>query len=156
TGTEILFLVDDEGRVPTRLKGPDGTLASSVTAVSPDGARVAVIWMGAKNWVFTLYELDSGKPVATSAQDIGFTWALVVSPDGTRIATGGEDGLTRLWDASTGTMTAQCRGHTRKVLSVAFRPDGRRVVTASADGTIRQWDPTTGREIESPYERHTG
>jgi WD40 repeat protein len=114
------------------------------------------MWEGPKDWVFTLYDPDSGKPPITSAQDIGFTWALVFNPDGTRIATGGEDGLTRLWDTSTGMLTAQCRGHTRKVLSVAFRPDGRRLVTASADGTVRQWEPTTGREIESPYERHTG
>ena len=44
----------------------------------------------------------------------------------------------------------------RKVIGVAFRPDGRRIVTTSADGTARQWDPATGREVESPYERHTG
>src|SRR5262249_49458939 len=55
-----------------------------------------------------------------------------------------------------GKMIAQCRGHIRKVLGVAFRPDGRRLVTASADGTVRQWDSTTGRELESPYERHSG
>ena len=88
--------------------------------------------------------------------DIDFTWALAFSPDGTRVATGGEDGLTRLWDTATGAMTAECRGHTRKVLSVAFRPDGRRLVTASADGAVRQWDPASGREVESPYELHTG
>jgi eukaryotic-like serine/threonine-protein kinase len=29
-------------------------------------------------------------------------------------------------------------------------------VTTSADGTVRQWDPATGREVEWPYERHTG
>ena len=53
-------------------------------------------------------------------------------------------------------MTAHGRGHFRKVLSVAFRPDGRRIVTASADGTVRQWDCATGREIQAPYDRHTG
>ena len=53
-------------------------------------------------------------------------------------------------------MTALCRGHTRKVMSIAFRPDGLRLATASADGTVRQWDSTTGREVEPPYDRHTG
>jgi WD40 repeat protein len=153
--TDNLDLLDDEGRVQTRLKGPEGTQAS-LTAVSPDGAQVAVIWMRPKEGVFTLYDPHSGKPAATPAQDIGYTWALVFNPDGTRIATGGEDGLARLWDTSNGTLTAQCQGHTRKVLSVAFRPDGRRLVTASADGTVRQWNSTSGQEVESPYERHTG
>ncbi len=92
----------------------------------------------------------------TAAQTIGYSWALVFSPDGTHIATAGEDGVTRLWDTSTGAMTAECRGHVRKVLSVAFRPDGRRLVTSSADGTVRQWDSATGQEIQSPYDRHTG
>ena len=63
---------------------------------------MAVIWIGAKDGVFTVYEADSGKQRATSAQDIGFIWALVFSPDGRRIATAGEDGVTRLWDTSTG------------------------------------------------------
>src|SRR5262249_29163410 len=52
--TDIVFLLDDEGRVLTRLRGPEGTPASSITAVSPDGARVAVLWMGGKDWVFKL------------------------------------------------------------------------------------------------------
>jgi eukaryotic-like serine/threonine-protein kinase len=154
--TNLLKLLDDEGRVQTVLKGPEG-MEAVLTAISPDRARLGVIWMGTKeDWALTLYDLDSGKLAAKSAQDIGYTWALVFSPDGTRIATAGEDGATRLWDTSTGALIAQCRGHTRKVVSVAFHPDGRRLVTASSDGTVRQWDSTTGREIQSPYDRHSG
>ena len=89
----VVLLVDDEGHVQTRLKGPPPMHAGPVD-LSPDGSRLAVLWMGAKNWVFRLYDPDSGKPVATSAHDFGFCWAAVFSPDGTRIATAGEDGLT--------------------------------------------------------------
>jgi WD40 repeat protein len=148
-------LLDDQGRVQTALKGPEG-MPALLTAVSPDGARLAVIWMGPKDWKLTFLDPDSGEQTATPAQTIGYTWALAFSPDGTRIATAGEDGATRLWDTSTGALIAQCRGHFRKVLSVAFHPDGRRLVTASADGTVRQWDSTTGQEIQLPYDRHTG
>src|SRR4029077_6195264 len=81
---------------------------------------------------------------------------LVFSPDGARIVTAGEDGRTRLWDATTGAMIAEWRAPPTKVLSVAFRPDGRRLVTTSADATVRQWDSSTGREVESPYDRHIG
>ena len=142
TTTNTVFLLDDEGHVQTRLQGPVGRQAS-LTAISPDGARVAVTWMGSNEWVFTLNEANSGKQTATSAETFGMIQELVFSPDGTRIAGAGEDGMTRLWDTVSGIETARCRGHERKVLSVAFRPDGRRIVTASADGTVRQWDSRT-------------
>ena len=38
---------------------------------------------------------------------------LAFNPDGTRIATARRGWVTRLWDTSTGRMTAQCRGHTQ-------------------------------------------
>ncbi len=155
TTTNTVFLLDDEGRVRTRLQGPVGRQAS-LTTISPDGARVAVTWMRSNDSVFTLNEADSGKQTATSAGTFGLIWKLVFSPDGTRIAGAGEDGMTRLWDTATGKETARCRGHERKVLSVAFRADGRRIVTASADGTVRQWDSTTGLEVVPPYDRHVG
>src|SRR5262249_43019039 len=47
-------------------------------------------------------------------------------------------------------------GHRRKVLWVAIHPDGKRLLTSSADGSVRQWDLATGREVEAPFERHTG
>ena len=151
----MLNVLDEEGRVQTQLRGPAG-MDADLVAVAEDGSRLAVVWMRQNQWVFTVYDAESGKPVANSAQDIGSSWALVFSPDGTRLATGGEDGVTRLWDTSTGTMTAQCQAHTRKVFSVAFRPDGLRLATSSADGTVRQWNFATGREVEAPYDRHTG
>ena len=83
---------------------------------------------------------------------LGFTF----SPDGTRLASAGEDRTARLWDAATGALLATCRGHASKVLGVAFSPDGARLVTTSADGTVRQWDAATGREVEPPYDRHSG
>jgi WD40 repeat protein len=58
-------------------------------------------------------------------------------------------------DALTGKVLTRCRGHTSKILSIAFRPDGARLLSAAHDGTVRQWDAATGREVEPPYERHT-
>ena len=155
TGATIVNLLDDQGRVQTRLKGPSEAILN-LAAVSPDGTRLAVCWSSVKEWVLGVYDPDSGRQTAAGDRTIGFAWDLVFSPDGTRIATAGEDGRTSVWETSTGTMIVQWQSHSTKILSVAFRLDGRRLLTTSADGTVRQWDCSTGREVESPYDRHVG
>ncbi len=151
----IAWLVDEDGRPKTRLEGPVGSVATQMCA-SPDGSRVAVSWLGPKQDALIMYDSGSGKPGATIGPFVEQIWHFVFSPDGTRIAAAGEDGVTRLRDTSTGRITALCRGHMSKILRVAFRADGERLVTTSADGTVRQWDSATGREVEPPYVRHAG
>jgi hypothetical protein len=58
---------------------------------------------------------------------------------GGRVATAGDDGTARLWDAESGKPLAVLQGHTGPVLSVAFSPDGGRLATASDDKTARLW-----------------
>ena len=73
--------------------------------------------------------------------------AVAWSPDGTRLATAGDDGTTRLWDPTTGEQLTTLTGHTGSVYAVAWSPDGTRLATAGDDGTTRLWDPTTGEQL---------
>ena len=82
--------------------------------------------------------------------------AVAVSPDGHRLATGGDKELVRLWNADTGQpLGPPLTGHTGMVASVAFSPDGHRLATASRDHTVRLWDADTGRPIGAPLTGHT-
>ena len=77
------------------------------------------------------------------------------SADGSRLATGSKDNTARLWDARTGQLLRECKGHREGILSVAFSPDGTLLATACADGTARLWDARTGQFLRE-CKGHTG
>src|SRR5256885_143579 len=74
------------------------------------------------------------------------------SPDGTRLAGGGDDGSACLWQASDGTLLHQFEGHRGRVASVAWSPDGTRLATGSWDrdsGELFVWDARSGERLHA-------
>jgi WD40 repeat protein len=66
-------------------------------------------------------------------------WSLALSPDGTMLATGGADGIVRVWDAESGKTMRTIAAHSGKVTSLAFSPDGYTLASGSYDKTIKLW-----------------
>lgn len=73
-----------------------------------------------------------------------------LSPDGSRIVSGGSDGTAHLWVAATSEPVGKVMRHAGPVRWVEYSPDGRRVATASDDGTAREWDAATGDPLTPP------
>ncbi|MCK9879196.1 hypothetical protein MXD59_26175, partial [Frankia sp. Ag45/Mut15] len=65
----------------------------------------------------------------------GPVWAVVVSPDGRQIVSGGEDRSVRVWDRASGVEQVVLTGHTGPVNAVAVTPDGRQIVSGGRDGS---------------------
>jgi WD40 repeat protein/tRNA A-37 threonylcarbamoyl transferase component Bud32 len=83
---------------------------------------------------------------------------LAFSPDGARLATGGEfpDNSVRLWDPSTGKLIRQLTGHRNFIEKLVFRSDGHRLASFSRfDHTGRLWDGQTGQAV-ALLRGHTG
>lgn len=82
---------------------------------------------------------------------------LAVSPDGTRIASGSDDGTVKFWDASTGRRVVTIKAHKFSVNAIAYSPDGTRIVSGSGcypehevreqDNVLRIWDAASGKGI---------
>jgi WD40 repeat protein len=79
------------------------------------------------------------------------------SPDGRRLATGGEENTVKIWDAHTGRELHTLRGHHGEVYTLAFSSDqdGRWVASAGEDSAVKIWDSHTGKLVRT-FRGHTG
>jgi WD40 repeat protein len=78
----------------------------------------------------------------------GSVLSVEYSPDGSRLATAGQDGTVRIWDPHTREELQTLRGHRSFVNSVCFSNGGRMLISAGDDEAVKFWDPFTGRELE--------
>jgi Caspase domain/WD domain, G-beta repeat/Anaphase-promoting complex subunit 4 WD40 domain len=72
---------------------------------------------------------------------------LGVSPNGTLLALGDEEGLVRIVRLGTLEVIATIRAHSARVSDLDFSPDNRTLLSAGRDGAIRFWDVESGHQL---------
>jgi WD40 repeat protein len=132
---------------------PQGVIAShgATLALSPDGAVLASIYgLGSSapdaadihGW-----DTATGKPLFSLRGHLGGVSSVAFSPDGTRLASTGLDGMTKFWDMARRQDVLTLRPYGLYTASAAFSRDGRRLVTVHTPyanpggaGEVRVWD----------------
>jgi WD40 repeat protein len=135
------------------LNGTSGAVAYDPTGglLAACNETTAEIWFwDARSFAVAGRAIELPAAVMNAAQNVAF------SPDGSRLATGQNDGYVRLWDVETRRALGPAFEHGGLVNGVAFSADGRRIASTNGAGeTAKVWDVTTGRQI-GPTLRHQG
>lgn len=125
-------------------------------AWSPDSKRVASasgdhtvhVWEAVPEhpWLKAVAYL-TGFRYLTYAGHSKAVYAVTWSPDGRFIASGGNDNIVQVWNATTGDQCIAYKGHSDIVWAISWSPDGTSIASASNDHTVRIWNALTGQTI---------
>ncbi|MBL7040061.1 MAG: protein kinase [Pirellulaceae bacterium] len=115
-------------------------LRADTPAIAPGTA------LGPMAWVTQPATLDGVRSwtIATYGHSCGVS-AMAYSPSGQLLATGGADGIVRLWDASARQLIRALVGHAVGVRSLAWSPHGNILASGDSAGMVRIWDGGSGR-----------
>ena len=123
-------------RLSTRVTTPLWKLQAGAHSAAwhPDGSRIIVTDAGRVR----IFDLSGAAPREESAFKAAKAWiavkAVAVSPDGARVATVSDLGVTRIWNASTGMQILKVHPdspYNNSTGTVAFSPDGALIATTS-------------------------
>lgn len=116
-------------------------------ALFGDGDRLAsgdfvgqlVVWSNRAGEPKPLYSFEAHK---------GSIRKVAVNPDGTLIATAGNDGAVRVWKSGAAKqLHLELLGHDCHVYHVAFHPDGKSLISADLKGRLKHWNVETGKLV---------
>ena len=138
---QIGALVTRSGGVTSIAFRPDGKILASL------GGRVAASARHkGGDMAIRLWEVESRKQVAVVGHHNASIESVALSPDGTLLAAGRQDGAVELWDIGSRKRIDVIQGHDAMVQCVVFSPDGR-LLASSAKEHARLWDIQDRREI---------
>ncbi|MDX1991054.1 MAG: TIR domain-containing protein [bacterium] len=117
-------------------------------ALHPNGTEAAVVTSSGRVFIINL---ETGDQRSLEGHTPFRAIFVRYNPDGSVLATGGQDNLVMLWDAASGERLHTLIGHNGFVEALAFNGDGTQLFSGSPDETIIVWDVASGTELYRLY-----
>ena len=125
---------------------------SYVTGVAVAGKKVV---SGGYDGKLIWWDLETGSKIRTVDAHSKWIRRVLATPDGSTIASVGDDLVGRLWDAESGSLRHELKGHQTitphhypsMLHACAISPDGKFVATGDKVGHIVVWDVASGQSV---------
>ncbi|MGW7540855.1 WD40 repeat domain-containing protein [Streptomyces sp. NPDC054770] len=135
-GTTHLWDVSNPAE-PARIDSPNANAAVNAVAFSRNGDLMAYGGYDNAVWLDNMASPKDYQPLTPNLMGhTGSVWGLAFDPEGTRLASAGDDHTVRVWTMPHTILT----GHADSILATALSRNGHLLASGSSDGTVRLWD----------------
>lgn len=113
------------------------------------GKDAKVLWSAGEDGLITRWDLILVKASSATLAHPGAISAMAMNSLGTRLITGGDDKMVRVWAIKDESLELlyELKGHKKAITSVDFSHDGMRAVSGGADKTLILWDMQSGGRL---------
>ncbi|MBX6312653.1 MAG: PD40 domain-containing protein [Isosphaeraceae bacterium] len=137
-GAAKLWIAEPDGGGKPVRDLVETTDAVFAVAFSPDSQLVAAA--GADRAI-RIWEVETGKLLATIEDHADWIFDLAFSPDGKRLVSASRDKTSKVFDVEKKEALVTFPGHAETVYTVGFSPDGKQIASGGGDKQVRLWDP---------------
>jgi Planctomycete cytochrome C/WD domain, G-beta repeat len=102
---------------------------------------------GANSGRLALWDVVTGKRLATLGQEYDAILAADIRADQSQVALGGPSRLVKVLTTSSGELVHKLKKHTEWVTAVTFSPNSQMLASSDRNGAIIIWDPESGQDL---------